>query len=222
MKNILIIYILFVCAFNLSAQVVNVEKGDVLVVNGVKGIVFSVDESGCHGTMMSLKAFRGEDNLFCSKTSLLKQLSMESTTDGIANTQELFSFISANNIDIEYFPVFNWCKTLGSGWYIPAIEQLKAFVNFWLGNEDLEVDWDEDELVQLNNDDAMPHTKKINNIIMKEGGIPFLNGVFSSTLSKNKKIDVFNYNKADGSWTFSSKNPKRIDKYSVGRAFYDF
>lgn len=222
MKNILLLYILFICALNLCAQVVDVEKGDILVINGVKGIVFSVDETGRHGTMMSLKAFRGENNLFCSKPSLLKQLSMNSTTDGMANTQELFTYISANNIDIECFPVFNWCKTLGSGWYIPAIEQLKVFVNFWLGNEDLEVDWEEDEPIQVKEDDKIPHTKKINNIIMREGGTPFLNGVFSSTLSKDKKIDVFNYSKADGSWEFSSKNPKKIDKYSVGRAFYDF
>jgi len=222
MRNIVTLFFSFLCTLSLSAQISNVKKGDILVVDGVKGIVFSVDESGCHGTMMSIKAFRGKNNIFCSKSSSLRKVSMSSATDGKANTQELFSYVSVKGLNIEEFPVFNWCKSLGDGWYIPSIEQLKAFVNYWLGNDELEIDWGEDDSSQSQDDDSTPHTKKINNIIMREGGIPFLNGVFSSTLSKDKKIDVFEYNKADGTWTFSSKSPNRIDKFSVGRAFYDF
>lgn len=222
MKKLFSVLVFLIYTSNLFAQVSDVKKGDILVINGVKGIVFSVDETGCHGTMMSIKAFRGKDNLFCSKTSLLRKLSMASSTDGKANTEELISYVSSKGLDLAEFPVFNWCKSLGEGWYIPSIEQLKMFVNYWLGNEDLEVDWDEDESSQSEEADDIPHTKKINNLIMNEGGIPFLNGVFSSTLSADKKVDVFEYNKVDGSWTFSSKSPNKIDKFSVGRAFYDF
>lgn len=46
-----IITILIACFTSLicSAQVKNVKKGDVLQVNGVKGIVFNVYEDGTHG-----------------------------------------------------------------------------------------------------------------------------------------------------------------------------
>ena len=51
-----IITILIACFTSLicSAQVKNVKKGDVLQVNGVKGIVFNVNEDGTHGQMMSV------------------------------------------------------------------------------------------------------------------------------------------------------------------------
>ena len=54
-----IITFLIACFTSLicSAQVKNVKKGDVLQVNGVKGIVFNVNEDGTHGQMMSVKAF---------------------------------------------------------------------------------------------------------------------------------------------------------------------
>lgn len=221
MRLLFVFTMYIVCNLSLFAQVADVKKGDILTINGVKGIVFSVDDSGCHGTMMSIKAFRGMKNLFCSKTSLLKDLSMASIADGKANTEELFSYVSSRNISLNEFPVFNWCKSLGDGWYIPSVEQLKIFVNYWLGNDELEVDWGDEDSEQ-SDDSSIPHTKRVNDSMMNAGGIPFLNGVFSSTISKNKKISVFEYNKVDGSWSFSDISPNKIDKYSVGRAFYDF
>ena len=185
-----IITILIACFTSLicSAQVKNVKKGDVLQVNGVKGIVFNVNEDGTHGQMMSVKAFRGKQNLYCVKSAYLKGISMLDENDG---------------------------------WYIPSINQLKAFVNYWLGNTDVEVDWEEDENVN-SVDDSMPHTKVVNNILLEAGGIPFLNGVFTSTLDASKKVDVFKYNKDDGKWKFYKINPMKLDAFCVGRAFYDF
>lgn len=90
-----------------------------------------------------------------------------------------------------------------------------------LGNTDVEVDWEEDENVN-SVDDSMPHTKVVNNILLEAGGIPFLNGVFTSTLDASKKVDVFEYNKDDGKWKFYKINPMKLDAFCVGRAFYDF
>ncbi len=223
MRTAILTIFLSVCCLGITAQVSDVQKGDVLVVNGVKGIVLSVDDSGCHGTMMSVKAFRGTKNLFCSKPSLLKNISMSSTTDGKANTEELFAYVEANNLSLSDSPVFNWCKSLGYGWYVPSIEQLKTFVNYWLGQDDLEVDgWGDEEETVTDEEDSVDHTKKVNRILMDAGGIPFLNGVFSSTLSADKKVDVFDYDKESGSFSFSSKKLGWVGAYSAGRAFYDF
>lgn len=214
------LFLSFCCTY-LDAQELTVKKGDILVVNGVRGIVFSVDESGCHGTMMSVKAFRAKGRTFCTKPSLLKNISMSSTTDGKANTEELFSYVAENNIELSRFPVFNWCRSLGQGWYIPSIEELKVFVNYWLGNDDLEVDWGDEEDMAIE-DDGVAHTKKVNEMIMDAGGIPFLNGVFSSTLSDEKKVSLFEYNKEKGEWYFSAQRVSWVDEFTNGRAFYDF
>lgn len=221
MRTFLLALFLSVCGNSVIAQVAEVKKGDVLVVNGVRGIVFCVDESGCHGTMMSVKAYRAEGRIFCTKPSLLKNISMSSTTDGKANTEELFSYVADNNIELSRFPVFNWCRSLGEGWYIPSIEELKVFVNYWLGNDDLEVDWGDDEDVAVE-DDGVEQTKRVNEIIMDAGGTPFLNGVFSSTLSKEKKVSLFEYNKEKGEWRFSAQRVSWVDEFTNGRAFYDF
>ena len=130
MKKFFLTLFCVICNLSLIAQVTDVRKGDILTVNGVKGIVFYVDDSGCHGTMMSVKAFRGTKNLFCSKISLLNGTLMASATDGKSNTEKLFAYAVSKNIALTEFPVFNWCKSLGYGWYIPSIEQLKTFVNY--------------------------------------------------------------------------------------------
>lgn len=221
MRQIITIFIACFASLICSAQVKNVKKGDVLQVNGIKGIVFSVNEDGTHGQMMSVKAFRGKQDLYCVKSSFLKGVSMLDENDGKANTNELFAYASAKGVSLANYPVYNWCKSLGDGWYIPSINQIKAFVNYWLGNTDVEVDWEEDEEVSAT-DDSMPHTKVVNNILLEAGGIPFLNGVFTSTLDASKKVDVFEYNKDDGKWKFNKVNPMKIDAFCVGRAFYDF
>lgn len=203
-----------------SAQI---RRGDVLQINGVKGIVFNINEDGTHGRIMSVKAFRGKQNLYCAKSSCLKGVLMLDEDDGKSNTSEIFSYATSNNVPLTDYPVFNWCRSLGDGWYIPSINQIKDFINYWLGNTEVEVDWEEDEEDgAIIPDQSISHTKIVNDILLESGGIPFLNGLFSSTLDKDKKVDVFEYNKDDGKWTFKKVNPMKIDSYCVGRAFYDF
>ncbi len=220
LRLIIIVNIIFISLF-CQAQFKDVKVGDILSVEGVKGVVFKVNEEGTHGQIMSVKAFRAPKDLFCTKSSHLKGLSMLSETDGKQNTDELYSYCKMNNVPLSIFPVFNWCKTLGQGWYIPSILQLKDFINYWLGNKNVAIEWDEDEEETIS-DDSKPHTQLVNSILLEAGGIPFLNGAFSSTLDDNHKVDVFEYNKEDGKWKFKKTNPMKVDRYCTGRAFYDF
>lgn len=205
------------------AQLQGVKTGDVLELRGVRGIVFEVNDKGTHGKMMSVDGFRGAKDLYCSKASHLKKIDMQSETDGNANTKALFDYASANGISLSEFPVYQWCKSLGEGWYIPSVGELKLFINYWLGNTDTEEDWEEDEEINVpsGNDDVV-HTKKVDRILLDAGGIPFINGVFTSTIGKGRKVDVFNHDKKAGKWMFTKTAPMDIDKFCVGRAFYNF
>lgn len=220
-KITIITYVIFTF-LNCFAQFKNVKIGDVLDINGVKGIVYSVNEDGTHGHIMSVKAFRAKKDLFCLKSSFLKGIFMSDENDGMQNTQNLYNHCVEHGIPIISFPVFNWCQSLGQGWYIPSVNQLRDFVNYWLGNSDVEVQWDDEEEAIEEQNISIPHTKIVDNILLNAGGIPFLNGVFSSTLSEDKKVDVFQYKRDDGKWSFKKENPMKIDAFCVGRAFYDF
>lgn len=223
MYRITILLIACVVSVICNAQLSGIKPGDILQVNGVKGIVFMVNEEGTHGQMMTVKAFRGKKDLYCSKSSYLKEVAMLDDTNGAANTAELLAYAEKKGIALSNYPVFNWCKSLGTGWYIPSVNQLKSFVNYWVGNTDVEVDWEEDEEDDIDSAaDTTPHTKQVNAKLLEAGGIPFLNGVFTSTLDKNKKVEVFYYQKDDGKWKFKKLDPMKIDAFCVGRAFYDF
>ncbi|MBQ6882285.1 MAG: protein kinase [Alistipes sp.] len=97
--------------------------GDYYNVNGKEGVVFYVDASGRHGKIVSMTQSSGELE-WSSNTSEQKQLiGASSETDGAANMQAVQQ---RPNWRADY-PAFAWCANLGSGWYLPAIEELELF-----------------------------------------------------------------------------------------------
>lgn len=199
----------------------DVRKGDILEINGVKGIVFQVDEEGTHGSMMSIKAFRGVKDAWCSKSKYAEEIPADSKTDGMKNTQAVYDYAAQNHIDLREFPAFAWCKSLGEGWYIPSISQLEVFINYWLGNDN-ELDWDEEDESNKEIDESIPQPKQINHKMLDAGGIAFTSGVYTS--SKNEKGDIYTYyyHPMKKWWRFLKRNPMNLDRSVLGRAFYDF
>lgn len=198
-------------------------KGEIIEINGVKAIVFNVNEDG-HGTAMCLKALRGRKNAWTSLTKKqLSSLTCTSESDGKANTEAVFRFVREKGLDLSSFPAFEWCKKLGEGWYIPSTKQLEVFVNYWLGN-DQSFDWDsEDGMSSV--DEANP--KSINKKILDNGGIPFLSSlagyVYTSTFDDKGRVRIFTYDGTNGgAWKFRTMPIFAVDERSIGRAFIDF
>lgn len=213
--------IIGMCCMSAHAQFSNVHLGDILDVNGVKGIVYEVDDSGEHGKMMSIKCLRGVGDSWCSDKKLAKKMpEISDREDGLANTQTVIAYAKENNA-LDKFPVFKWCADLGEGWYVPSYKELEAFVNFWLGNEQ-EFDWDAEEDFESEIDESKPYYKQINNKMLDAGGIPFLNGVFTSTVNENGKVYVFYFNRNKNTWAFKKWSKDNLSKYFTGRAFYKF
>ena len=92
--------------------------------NGTKeGVVFYVDATGRHGKIVSMTQ-SSEKLYWSSKKSEQKRLiGASSKTDGAANMQAVQQ---RPNWRADY-PAFAWCANLGSGWYLPAIEELELF-----------------------------------------------------------------------------------------------
>lgn len=214
-----IYFLLSMCCMTAHAQYANVNVGDIVDFNGVKGIVYQVDETGEHGKAMTISCLRGVGDSWCSDSKLAKKMPQTSDEqDGEKNTQSVIEYAKSNNA-LSKFPVFKWCAELGEGWYVPSLKELEAFVNYWLGNEQT-IDWDSEEDAQI--DDSKPYYKLVNTKIIEAGGVPFLNGVFTSTVNQDGKVYVFWFDRQKNAFSFKKWSKDNLSKYFVGRAFRKF
>ena len=95
------------------------KVGDYYNVNGKEGVVFYVDDTGRHGKILSM--IQSSELQWSSSYSEL--IGASSKTNGAANMQAVQQ---RPNWRTDY-PAFAWCANLGSGWYLPAIEELVLF-----------------------------------------------------------------------------------------------
>ncbi len=92
--------------------------------NGTKeGVVFYVDASGRHGKIVSMTQSSGVLKWSSNESEQKQLIGASSKTDGVANMRAVEQ---RPNWRTNY-PAFAWCAKLGSGWYLPAIEELKLF-----------------------------------------------------------------------------------------------
>lgn len=95
--------------------------GDFYNVNGKKGVVFWVDETGKHGKIVSLDHDRlrwsTEDKLNTTQRS-------EDYDDGLYNSKVVQCVPNWRDI----FPAIAWCVGHGEGWYLPAAGELQMLL----------------------------------------------------------------------------------------------
>ena len=222
MRRRCLLLILCVCCLTTSAQYTDVKKGDIIEIDGVKAIVWQVDETGEHGSVMGIKPLRGIDDAWCKNKKIDDNMpAMNDDSDGLANMQTLYAFAEEEGIPMSDFPAFEWCQKLGPEWYIPSVKELEGFINFWVGNEQ-DMDWDIDDETELALDNERPYYKQVNNKMLDAGGISFINGVFTSTINAEGKVYVFSFNRNKNTWSFHKRSPLRIGKNMVARAFRRF
>lgn len=103
------------------------QLGEIIDINGVKGMVFQVDANGEHGLVMSVK--RCEEKWLADKDAKFETSSFYED-DGEKNMKVIERYIEEENQQWEDFPFFKFCHELGEGWYAPANEELMALINF--------------------------------------------------------------------------------------------
>ncbi len=97
--------------------------GDLYDVDGVKGVVCWVDESGTSGKIVSMD--KGAGQVWCADGAF--EVGASDRLDGKANTAKIMSMGKPAGT----FPACEWCVAKGEGWYLPAIEEvLLLFENF--------------------------------------------------------------------------------------------
>ena len=198
------------------------KKGDIVTINGHNAIVFQTYGGG-HGKAMAVKALRGVKDAWC-KTNAINKLHTTDKESGRANTEAVFRFAEENGLNINDFPAAAWCKSLGEGWYIPSVKEMETFVNWWLGNN-VELNWDDDSAddnAQSPSVSETPFSKQVNKQLLDAGGIPFINGAFTSTENERGKLSAFWYNERKGFWQFGTVSKTGVGTMYLGRAFFEF
>lgn len=101
-------------------QVTIYNIGDLYDKDGIKGLVFRVNEGGQSGLIVSLS--EAESPKAWSYEFIATGSNIRSS--GEQNTAIIYSLPDWQN----KYPAFVWCKNLGSGWYIPAVNELRELL----------------------------------------------------------------------------------------------
>ena len=96
------------------------KVGDLYTINGVQGVVFEVDASGKHGKIISVKS-SSYDRAWALGAEQKRFIGAADVYDGEKN----MAVVKRQNNWRSNYPAFAWCADLGSGWYLPAKEEMR-------------------------------------------------------------------------------------------------
>ena len=99
------------------------KVGDYYCADGKEGVVFWVDITGKHGKIVSLDQNKLQ---WCTYEESMNGLSgiAADKSDGMRNLQSIMKIYDW----INKYPAFAWCADHGSGWYLPAMRELKELL----------------------------------------------------------------------------------------------
>ena len=182
MKKIMLSIIALVSSISM-VQAQTYKIGDVYDKGGVKGVVFYVDDSGEHGLLVSPSGFKG--NKWCTKEQANNTINCYDEKDGAVNMETIATYIKDNDASWDEFPLFQWARSLGEGWYIPASDELKLLAKAINGGEEY----------------SEKNINKFAKILKKEKGKGFINkglghpddfmNIYSSTEMRDSQGLVF-------------------------------
>ena len=181
----------FMFASTASAQY---KTGEIYDKDGLKGIIVYVDDSGEHGLLMSMEssfkdwADTGEDKL---STPCFYE------DDGLKNMDALAQYIEEKGYTWEKFPVFEWARSLGDGWYIPAKDELQKILLFI--NDGVEGKYQE------------KYAKALNKSLTKAGA----EGIFHKYLGQQRFSNMFSSTEADMGFVYQLQYSKGLTKVTV-------
>jgi hypothetical protein len=93
--------------------------------NGVSGIVVKITDDGWHGLVMSVNA---TTEPWCANKKLNSATNALSKDDGAKNMEAITQLVNSGKAKWKDFPIFEWARNMGNGWYIPASNELQEIL----------------------------------------------------------------------------------------------
>lgn len=102
--------------------------GDIFDEDSIRGVVIQTTDGGRHGLILSLEEAPIGTQWDNARATLF-YMGLNNHKDGWENMRKLGQAIEENRLKWEDFPAFEYCRSLGEGWYLPAIEELMCMWN---------------------------------------------------------------------------------------------
>lgn len=109
--------------------------GEIFNEGGVKGVVIHTTDDGRHGLIISFVESDETAWGFVKSGERTEVFSTDarSSTDGWQNMKAIEDIVAKTALTWNNFPAFQFCRELGEGWYLPAIEELEKVWNLASG-----------------------------------------------------------------------------------------
>ena len=118
------------------------------------------------------------------QTSGVSTTTQPSTShSGKENMKNVIDYCNEKGIEMEmYFPEYAWAQNLGEGWFIPGVDELVLYINYYAGKKmslkNINKTFNKAITTLSDSGDA---------IYFKDGALPSINFI-SSTITKTKKV----------------------------------
>ncbi len=99
------------------------EVGNLYDDGSLKGVIVDVTEDGRHGLIISLDEAPGMLAWTADKAKV-GAIGLDDMKDGRNNMARLAEHIAAKGEQWSDYPAFEWCRSLGEGWYLPSIDEV--------------------------------------------------------------------------------------------------
>lgn len=99
------------------------EVGNLYDDGRLKGVIIEVTEDGRHGMIVSLEEAPGMLAWVADKANV-GVMGLNDLKDGRNNMARLAEHIAAAGGSWSDYPAFEWCRSLGEGWYLPSIDEV--------------------------------------------------------------------------------------------------
>lgn len=101
------------------------KVGDYYNENGKEGVVFRVNASGTSGMIVSLNDYL---TMWANRDEYESETKRKIKAEDEDNGWNNFTIVKSISSWEKKYPAFAWCANLGSGWYLPATNELKSLL----------------------------------------------------------------------------------------------
>lgn len=102
--------------------------GEIFDEGDIRGVVIQTTDNGRHGLILSLEEAPIGTQWDAARGTLF-YMGLDNHKDGWENLKKLGQAVEQNKLEWKDFPAFDYCRSLGEGWYLPAIEELMCMWN---------------------------------------------------------------------------------------------